>query len=149
MVGVTRAAYDARVISPVHSKRCTARRRLVVGLTHAPGLWLLYGEPLPRRLRLRNVAAVLATVLAVAVAVAVTHGTTRPIAGVAVWLAGHVAWGAYVAWRLPAYDHESHRRSRAPALRIRALQCDAACQPRTPGGGADDRPLPTETMRHG
>jgi hypothetical protein len=113
-----------------HSKHCTARRRFVVWLTHAPGLWLFYGETVPRRLRPANVVAAGATVLVIVVAVLATHGIYRLIAGLAVWVAGHVAWGTYFAWRLPEHDHDHHGPSREPPVRVRALQCDAECRSR-------------------
>jgi hypothetical protein len=112
---------------PPHSKRCTRHRRFVVWLTHAPGLWLFYGEPVPRRLRRANVIAAVATVVAVVAAVLVAHGMYRLIAGLAVWMVGHVAWGSYFAWRLPNHEHED-RRSREPLVRVRTLQCDGECQ---------------------
>jgi len=111
-----------------HSKRCTARRRFVVWLTHAPGLWLLYGEAVPPRLRAANAIAAAATVLAVVV-VAFAMPGHRLIAGLAAWLVGHAAWGTYFAWRLPAHDDQ--RGSREPPVRVRALRCDDACRPRS------------------
>jgi hypothetical protein len=73
------------------------RRGLVVFLGHAPALWLFYREPLPKRLRVPNI---IAATLTVGFMVAVYHAAAPPwrVRGaLVVWLAGHLAWGAYVA----------------------------------------------------
>jgi RsiW-degrading membrane proteinase PrsW (M82 family) len=76
--------------------------RLAAWLGHAPALWLLYREPLPRSLRLPNVLAVLATLAAMAAAwFLVADLPQRVLAVVATWLVGHVAWGTYLTRRLP------------------------------------------------
>jgi hypothetical protein len=77
-------------------------RRLVAFAGHAPALWLLYREPLPRALWVPNVLALTLTVAAM-LGVGVVACRDRPLwPVVAAWLAGHVIWGAYLAYRLPA-----------------------------------------------
>ena len=75
-------------------------RRLVAFVGHAPGLWLAYREPIPRELRRANVVAVAATIVAMVAAVAFVDagGWLRPLVP---WLVGHLAWGTYLALRLP------------------------------------------------
>ena len=71
---------------------------LLVGFVgHAPGLWLFFRRSIPPPARRENLLAVLATLVAVAAAW---------LAGldwhwlVAIWLAGHLGWGARLAWLL-------------------------------------------------
>jgi hypothetical protein len=75
-------------------------RRLVALVGHAPGLWLAYREPIPPELRRANVVAVMATVVAMAAALVFVDegGWLRPVVA---WLVGHLAWGMFLAWRLP------------------------------------------------
>jgi hypothetical protein len=78
-------------------------RHLVAWAAHRPGLWVLYRESVPVSLRGPNIAAVAVTlalmgVLALAPLPAPVH---RGWAVFGAWLAGHVAWGTYLAWRLP------------------------------------------------
>ena len=123
-----------------HSKRCTARRRFVVWLTHAPGLWLFYGETVPPRLRAANAIAAGATLLAVIVAAVVADAGHRLIAGLTVWLVGHAAWGSYFAWRLPERDDQrGEHLAREPPVRVRALRCDGVCGPRSQDDDAGHR----------
>jgi hypothetical protein len=68
-------------------------RRLVAFLFHAPGMWLFHREPLPRRLIAPNLIAAALTVIAAAVAFHWRGGW----AALAVWAAGHVAWGGVLA----------------------------------------------------
>lgn len=75
-------------------------RRAIAFFFHAPGLWLFYRQGLPRALVRPNVVAVAATLLAMGVAgwLATEH---RLVTVAGVWLAGHFAWGAYLARALP------------------------------------------------
>ena len=72
-------------------------RRGLAFLGHAPALWLFYREPLPKRLRVPNIIAATATV---GLMVAVYQTATprwRVRGALAAWLAGHFAWGVYLA----------------------------------------------------
>lgn len=77
---------------------------------HAPVLWLLYRETLPRALWGPNAIALAATLAAVALA-----WRASPLAALTAFVLGHVAWGAMLAWRLPV--------STAP----RSVACAAGC----------------------
>jgi hypothetical protein len=76
-------------------------RRLVALLLHAPGLWWVYRESLPRELRRANLRAALATAAAV---VATFWLAPPPWDGfdtvLGVWLAGHLLWGLYLSANL-------------------------------------------------
>lgn len=82
-------------------------RTVVAVFGHAPGLWLCYGESLPRELKRRNLFAALATVLALAAVAALVRGDDLVPALLVCWGAAHLLWGTYLAWRL---------RRRAPPL---------------------------------
>lgn len=68
-------------------------RRLIAFLFHAPGLWLFYREPIPRRLWAANLIAIGLTLAAVIVGGARFGGGPAFLA----WACGHVAWGAVLA----------------------------------------------------
>jgi hypothetical protein len=76
-------------------------RRAAAFLGHAPGLWLVCREPLPRALWLPNAVAALGTIAAAAAAWGTVRPPVRLAAAVAAWSAGHVLWGAFLAVRLP------------------------------------------------
>lgn len=76
-------------------------RRFVAFAGHAPGLWLLYREPIPKPLRVPNAIAAGATLFAMGLG-GVLGGEARWTWVGALWLAGHVLWGLYLAIRLPA-----------------------------------------------
>jgi hypothetical protein len=82
-----------------------AGRRLVAFIAHAPGLWLVYREPLPRQLRRGNVLAILVTLAVMGGAWLAADQARRPAAIALAWLAGHLTWGAYLAARLPPRAH--------------------------------------------
>ncbi len=71
-------------------------RRLVAFLFHAPGLWLVYRERLPRRLYAANAVAIGVTLVAAAVAFVRLDG----LAAAAAWASGHVLWGAVLAAKI-------------------------------------------------
>jgi hypothetical protein len=111
-----------------HTWRCAALRRAVAWLGHAPGLWLLYREVMPARLRWANVLAVLGTLAAMGLATALVEGAPWWQAALLAWIAGHVVWGTILAWLLPPRDA-------GPALRpwlhrFWSRSCPA-CAPRT------------------
>lgn len=86
-------------------------RRLVALFLHAPGLWLIYRERLPRELRRANLVAAAATV----VTMAATAWLLPPPWGwprgvISAWAAGHLAWGTYLAGE----PSRRHRRSGTP-----------------------------------
>ena len=68
---------------------------------HVPALRLFYGERLPSHLVRPNVAAVAMTLVAIALAAALAPEGSRLMAGLIAWAVGHVAWGTYLAARLP------------------------------------------------
>ena len=76
------------------------RRRLVALFGHAPALWLVYREPLPKRLRVMNIIAVTATLGLVIVTYQIAPSPWRVPGALATWLIGHVAWGVYLASRV-------------------------------------------------
>ncbi len=76
-------------------------RRAAAFLGHAPGLWLVCREPLPRALWVPNAVAVLGTLAAAATAWWTVRPPLRLAAALAAWAAGHVLWGAFLAVRLP------------------------------------------------
>jgi len=76
-------------------------RRLVALFLHAPGLWLIYRERLPKELRRPNLVAAAAT----AVVMAATAWLLPPPWGwprgvLSAWAAGHLAWGIYLVQAL-------------------------------------------------
>ena len=91
-----------------HARLCSAQRRLVAWLGHAPGLWLFYREAVPVGLRRANLVAVLATLIAMTVAALALRAAWVLFA----WLAGHVVWGTVLAWRLPRQPLAHGRRCR-------------------------------------
>ncbi len=76
-------------------------RRIVAFFGHAPALWLLYRETIPTPLRRPNAIAVLLTLSAMAAAYALAPGGSPGMATLVAWIVGHVAWGAFLAIRLP------------------------------------------------
>jgi hypothetical protein len=87
-------------------------RRLVALFLHAPGLWLIYREPLPKELRRPNLVAATATLAAMAATFWLAPPPWgRPWGVLAAWLAGHLAWGTYLARNLS----RRHRRSGTPS----------------------------------
>jgi len=71
---------------------------LIVGfLGHAPGLMLFFRRSLPSAARRENAVAIVATLTALGAAAALGAGWRWLLA---VWLVGHFAWGARVAWLL-------------------------------------------------
>ncbi len=76
-------------------------RRAAAFVGHAPGLWLVCREPLPRALWVPNAAAVLGTLAAAAAAWWTVPPPVRLAAALSAWAAGHVLWGAFLAARLP------------------------------------------------
>lgn len=95
-----------------HTTHCDRRRRGLAFVGHAPALWLFYREALPRPMWLPNAVAVLATLVTVAAA-----WRTSPLAALGAFVIGHFAWGAFLAWRLPA------------STSARGALCTAACAP--------------------
>ena len=80
----------------MHTPECDRRRRLVAFAGHAPALWLVYRETLPRALWAPNAIALAVTIGAVALA-----WRASPLASLTAFVLGHVAWGAILARRLP------------------------------------------------
>ena len=76
-------------------------RRWVAALGHAPALWLLYREKLPRPLVRQNVIAAIATLVVIMLAASLAPPGRRFAAAVAAWLCGHFAWGILLFVRLP------------------------------------------------
>ena len=76
-------------------------RRAVVWAGHVPALRLIYGERLPSHLVRPNVAAVAMTLASIGIASALAPNGWRLLAGLIAWAVGHVAWGTYLAARLP------------------------------------------------
>ena len=95
-------------------------RRLVAALTHAPGLWLLYRQTLPRSLWRPNAIAIGAT-LAAMVTAALWWPDRAAVAAFAAWAVGHVLWGLALAAWLPGSDRrppdEDSLSARAPTIR--------------------------------
>lgn len=69
---------------------------------HAPALWLLYGERMPAGLARKNAVAIGLTLAGATAAALSGRGRSAVWRAGLVWLAGHVAWGAYLASRLPS-----------------------------------------------
>jgi hypothetical protein len=92
-----------------HSPSCDRRRRLFALFGHAPGLWLCYREAVPASFRGPNALAFLLVVVAVVFA-----ARTSYLAAAVAYVVGHLAWGAYLAWKLPAAE-------------ARTSRCDAGC----------------------
>ncbi len=80
-------------------------RRLVALVGHAPGLWLVYREPLPAPVRRPNVVAVGLTLAAMAAAGLLAPDGRRGVAVLVTWIVGHFAWGIWLARALPEPDH--------------------------------------------
>jgi len=79
----------------------TARSRgwlLIVGfVSHGPGLMLLFRRSLPSAARRENIVAIVSTLIALSAAA--TLGVDWRWLGT-IWLVGHFAWGARLAWLL-------------------------------------------------
>jgi len=79
----------------------TARSRgwlLIVGFAgHVPGLMLFFRRSLPSAARRENLAAIVAALTALSAAAVLGAGWRWLLA---IWLVGHFAWGARVAWLL-------------------------------------------------
>jgi len=101
-------------VSEEHTPRFRLQRRATAWLTHAPGLWLFYGERLPRSLRRDNALAVVLTLAAIAIAWLRPPFHPRYLAALAAGLTGHVLWGTYLAWRLPSRDEAMRATSPPP-----------------------------------
>lgn len=76
-------------------------RQLVAFAGHAPGLWLLFKEPVPRRLWVMNAALLLLTAVLTVVVASLIEGATRWPAAVGTWALGHTVWGLILAAGLP------------------------------------------------
>jgi hypothetical protein len=72
-------------------------RRLVAVLGHAPGLWLIHRQLLPRRLLVANIMAVAITIVAMAAAYRISAPPWRLGSTLATWGALHLIWGLYLA----------------------------------------------------
>jgi hypothetical protein len=79
-------------------------RRVIAMVGHAPALWLVYREPLPRAVRRPNLYAVLATLTAMLVAGVRAPPGGRLTAVLVTWAIGHGLWGIYLFVRLPPPD---------------------------------------------
>jgi hypothetical protein len=97
-----------------HTRRYRLQRRATAWLIHAPGLWLLYGERLPRTLRRANALAVVLTLVAIALAWLRPPFEPRALAALAALVTGHVLWGSYLTWRLPSRDEAMRATSPPP-----------------------------------
>jgi hypothetical protein len=64
---------------------------------HAPGLWLLYRLRIGPQTQRQNVIAIALTLMAMAIVHVLTHDVFA--VGLA-WLAGHAAWGTWLAARV-------------------------------------------------
>jgi hypothetical protein len=120
-----------------HSRRCATRRQLVAWSAHAPGLFLFYGESLPAPLRIPNLVAVVSTLLATVLVGVLAGASHRWLLAGLTWLVGHVAWGTYLAWRLPRRAPPPRRSTPIP---LPVFRCDDACRDSRPPPRAD--PLP-------
>ena len=89
-----------------------ALRRVIAWGGHAPGLWVFYRERLPPRLWKANLIAVLLALVAMGCVGAIT---ADGVCVVLVWLLGHIAWGTYLACRLPAAAETRSADNAAPA----------------------------------
>jgi len=76
-------------------------RRVIAAFGHAPALWLVYREALPKVVRRPNAFAAVGTVLAMVVAGVATPADARWAAVFWTWIVGHFAWGAYLFVKLP------------------------------------------------
>ena len=76
------------------------KRRAIAWLAHAPGLWLVYREIPPRRLLWANAIAVVVTLILIVTAY-LAGGENRVLFAFGAWVLGHIAWGTYLAWKLP------------------------------------------------
>ncbi len=77
-------------------------RRLVAFAFHAPGLRLVYGERLTPDLARYNQLAVVATIGLIFIAYQTApEGASMTRAAIA-FVAGHLAWGLFLALKLPA-----------------------------------------------
>lgn len=90
-------------------------RRLVALFLHAPGLWLIYREPLPKELRRPNLVAATATLAAMAATFWLAPPAWgRPWGVLAAWLAGHLGWGACLVAQLSRRQRSSSPDSSDP-----------------------------------
>jgi intracellular septation protein A len=80
-------------------KRATARL-LIAWVGHAPGLWLIYREKLPRSLIAANAVAVFLTAIAIACVLVSGRFVHRIATAIVVWIFCHVLWGSYLVWHL-------------------------------------------------
>ena len=76
------------------------KRRVIAWLAHVPGLWLAYREIPPRPLLYANAVAVTATIIMMVTAY-LAGGENRLLLAIGVGVLGHIAWGSYLAWKLP------------------------------------------------
>jgi hypothetical protein len=83
------------------AKRLLTSRRFIAWIAHAPGLWAVYGEVLPKPMQRANLIAVVATVVAVGSVCALVCRPYRLVTALIVWVMCHVTWGSYLAWHLP------------------------------------------------
>jgi hypothetical protein len=96
---------------------------------HAPGLWIFYQESLPSTLRWPNFVAVTVTVGATITAVSIA-ARVEWMTVVIPWAAGHVLWGTYLAWRLPARAQAPTKGHRVTLPRWCTGSCPACTQER-------------------
>ncbi|MBU1240745.1 hypothetical protein KJ865_13615 [Myxococcota bacterium] len=85
--------------APGRGKRVT--NSAVAFFSHAPGLWLVYGESLPRALRVPNVLAICLTLATMSIAFTLAPDGSRGLTTAATWLVAHFAWGTCLAVKLP------------------------------------------------
>lgn len=79
-------------------------RRIVAFFGHAPGLWLMYREPLPKPVRRPNAIAVGLTLAAMVAAGVLAPAGQTGWAVLVTWVVGHFAWGTWLALKLPEPD---------------------------------------------
>ena len=76
-------------------------RRVIAAVGHAPALWLVYREPLPKVVRFPNLIAAVVTVGAMVAAYRLAADAEPWMAVLWTWIVGHFAWGAYLFVKLP------------------------------------------------
>lgn len=82
-------------------------RRVVAFLFHAPGLRLVYAERLSPQLARANTLAVAATVGLMLIGWTTAPADQQVLHATIAFIAGHVTWGGYLAWQLPAAPTDS------------------------------------------
>ena len=101
--------YPRLVRRPERGGLSVFAKAFVAIISHRPGLWLLCGVKVSAAVRRRNIVVVFVVVAIIAATALTVPKEHRLVTVLAVWGAGHLIWGLYLA--IAVHDRESGSQS--------------------------------------